>query len=72
MGDVLKFASENPWLTAFILMLAFILAWQVFFELPNRVVRHFNIKKAGWPPPQLDADGDFKKQDEEDEEGEGD
>ena len=27
-------------------------------RLINRVIRHRNIAKAGWPPDHLDADGD--------------
>lgn len=26
----------------------------------NRLMRHLNIRRAGWPPTHLDADGDFK------------
>ena len=29
-------------------------AWLTF----NRFMRHFNIRKHGWPPAHLDADGD--------------
>lgn len=29
----------------------------------NRLMRHLNIRKAGWPPAHLDADGDFKSED---------
>lgn len=32
----------------------------VLFCLPNRIVRHLSIRKAGWPPPHLNADGEFK------------
>lgn len=33
----------------------------------NRFWRHWNIRKHGYPPPHCDADGDFKKEkDEED------
>ena len=30
------------------------------FRLVNRLIRHLNIKAAGWPPEHLDADGDVK------------
>jgi len=30
-----------------------------------RLLRHLNIRKAGWPPPHCDADGDFKPEPEE-------
>ena len=28
----------------------------------NRILRSRNIREQGWPPPHLDADGDWKKQ----------
>lgn len=34
----------------------------VFFSLPNRVLRHLNIRRHGWPPAHCDADGDFKEE----------
>lgn len=33
----------------------------IFLQIPVRIIRHFTIRKAGWPPAHLDADGDFKK-----------
>jgi len=30
----------------------------------NRPLRHWNIRKHGYPPAHCDADGDFKKQEE--------
>jgi hypothetical protein len=27
----------------------------------NRFIRHLNVRKAGWPPAHLDADGDWKE-----------
>lgn len=29
-------------------------------RLVNRVMRHANIRKHGWPPAHIDADGDHK------------
>ena len=31
---------------------------QGIYSLFNRIIRHQNIKHAGWPPAHLDADGD--------------
>lgn len=28
------------------------------------LIRHLNIRKAGWPPAHLDADGDWKQEQE--------
>lgn len=30
----------------------------------NRPLRHWNIRKHGYPPEHCDADGDFEKEDE--------
>lgn len=30
----------------------------------NRMWRHWNIRKHGYPPPHCDADGDFKKEED--------
>jgi hypothetical protein len=49
-------------LLAAILIVGNLLAWP--FRLANRVVRHLNIRKAGWPPEHLDADGDYKRKEE--------
>jgi D-alanyl-lipoteichoic acid acyltransferase DltB (MBOAT superfamily) len=32
-----------------------------FLLLINRIMRHRNIRKHGWPPVHIDGDGDFKK-----------
>jgi len=43
----------------------------VLFNLPARMIRHLNIRHAGWPPPHVDADGDFNScEEDEDEESE--
>jgi hypothetical protein len=34
--------------------------YTVVVVLPNRFLRHMNIRKHGYPPPHCDADGDFK------------
>lgn len=35
------------------------------FLFYNRTLRHFNIRKHGYPPPHCDADGDFKLKENE-------
>lgn len=54
--NAFEFMSDSP-------ILAFLLAWLatgLAFRCWNRLLRHLNIRKAGWPPAHLDADGDFK------------
>jgi len=68
---ILRFIGEHPWITFFI---GLPLAWLVLFfgingvikslEVAvyrpwNRYLRSRNIARQGWPPPHLDADGDF-------------
>jgi hypothetical protein len=38
---------------------------ETILKLGNRIIRHFNIRKVGYPPPHCDADGDFKPKQEE-------
>ena len=37
-------------------------------ELIPFMMEHPNIRKAGWPPPHCDADGDFKPDEDNPEE----
>ena len=63
------FLTESPWLSFFLLWICIAAVtgvfYNLFFKLPNRVLRHLNIKKHGWPPAHCDADGDFMAQEEE-------
>jgi|GEM_PF-1176381 hypothetical protein len=34
--------------------------FRIVFLVWNRLMRHLNIRARGWPPPHLDADGDWK------------
>lgn len=38
---------------------------QFIFKSYNRFLRYKNIKNQGWPPPHCDADGDFKKEEKD-------
>jgi hypothetical protein len=57
MSELLKFMGDHPWLTFF---LALLLA-----EFINRIFRHWNIRKHGYPPAHCDADGDLKEEKDE-------
>lgn len=67
MKDLLDFMGEHPWLILLFSLLIAQIAWGVLYCLPSRLIRHFNVRKAGWPPPHLDADGDFKSENKDDE-----
>jgi len=52
--------GNHPFLT---FLLVLIIATAVKFII-NRLLRHMNIRKHGWPPEHCDADGDLKDTDE--------
>lgn len=58
-----EFYDKNPILMV-LLSLLFLSNIHVplnfIFRLWNRYLRSKNIRSQGWPPPHLDADGDFK------------
>lgn len=58
--NIYEFASESPWLAFFIVFVLSCLVEILF----TRFMRARNISKHGWPPAGIDADGDFKKEDE--------
>lgn len=60
-----QFMSDSPILTFFItVIIAHNLAWVI-----NRIIRHLNIRSAGWPSaPLMDADGDIVHPKEDDDE----
>lgn len=52
MKDFYDFASGNPWLTFFLVI--------VFAGVLNGVRSGILIIARGWPPPHVDEDGDEK------------
>ena len=54
--NIYQFMSENPYLTGFLCLFI----CHTVFKIVNRIIRHFNLRKNGWPPAHCDADGDFK------------
>jgi hypothetical protein len=61
---IFQFMAESPFLTfcmCYMLTVTLLRMWKA-------VVRHLNIRKAGWPPPHLDADGYFKDDSEPEDE----
>jgi len=65
MIELIKYALSDLWkfIGFSILMTA---VFRFLFLLWNRLIRHLNIRAAGWPPEHLDADGSFSADDEED------
>jgi hypothetical protein len=56
------------WAILVVLTGCFTLARVVFFVLPNRILRTVKILARGWPPPHLDADGDWRPEPKPDKE----
>jgi Na+/serine symporter len=52
--------SASPILTVILVMLGA----HYFVALVNRIFRHWNIRKHGYPPAHCDADGDFRQDSE--------
>jgi hypothetical protein len=59
--NIFQFMTESPWLTFF---LAMILS-ETLVRIIVRMVRTINLQKLGYPPPHCDADGDFKKENDD-------
>ena len=58
--DIFTFMSDSPVLTFFLAAIICSGIVSIFVNLPNRIMRHWNIRKHGYPPAHCDADGDFK------------
>jgi hypothetical protein len=58
--DIFQFMSDSPWLSFFLALIIGQLIGNIVVNLPNRIFRHWNIRKHGYPPAHCDADGDFK------------
>lgn len=58
--------GEHPWITLLVLWVILQALRTVVYLMPNRVLRHWNIHKHGYPPAHCDADGDFKPEPDED------
>lgn len=61
MESLLHFMGEQVFLAFFMICSTYYLLRAVFYLVPNRIIRHLNIRARGWPPEYLDADGDFKE-----------
>jgi len=67
MKDILPFMMEHPFISLFITYTLCSCVYKVIFHPWNRLMRHLNIRNAGWPPAHCDADGDFKPEPDTDE-----
>jgi hypothetical protein len=64
VGEMFDFMAGSPFLTFFLVLVCGEVVTRVAIGLPNRILRHMNIRKHGYPPPHCDADGDFREHDD--------
>jgi len=61
MNELVRFIFSNFWI-----WLGFAILFEIPFNMIVKIVKHLvrgaSIRKHGWPPAHLDADGDFKKE----------
>ena len=60
-----EFLNDSPFIALCVVGSIYYTIKHLTFVLPNRYIRHLNISKNGWPPKHLDADGDFKEKESE-------
>lgn len=58
--NLFEFMSDSPFLSFF---LAYIIA-EILLKLGSRAMRSLNVAVRGWPPEHLDADGDWKPEED--------
>lgn len=58
--NIYQFMSDSPIVTVF---LGYLLA-ELLLKVISRSIRGIVVSIRGWPPAHLDADGDWKKDDE--------
>jgi uncharacterized membrane protein len=62
--ELVKFACSGFWIfigTYLLLCLILYFIINGFVKVWSRFMRFLMVSIHGWPPPHLDADGDFKK-----------
>jgi Sec-independent protein secretion pathway component TatC len=65
MLEVLQYVLGSFWrflAVMFLLGILFTYPIRIVGMVIFRLIRSSTIKKAGWPPTHIDADGDFKKE----------
>lgn len=63
--NLFEFMSDSPYLSFFLALILGQIIIGLVVNLPNRIMRHWNIRKHGYPPAHCDADGDFRKEEED-------
>ena len=63
VNHFLDTAFSGFWAFVGSMILLYLVLWipsRLIFIIVNRTLRHLNIRKHGWPPSHLDADGDWR------------
>lgn len=58
--NIWQLINDSPWISFFLALMFSETVVRICCNLPNRIMRHWNIHKHGYPPVHCDADGDFK------------
>ena len=66
MKEIAPFMMEHPFTSLLMLYVVCHCISTITFRSWNRLMRHLNIRKSGWPPAHCDADGDFKPESKND------
>lgn len=67
--EFIKYIFSDFWIfLGFMMMIAIVLNF--ILMVYRSTLRHLNIRKQGWPPAHLDADGDFKSEKKDEKEKE--
>ena len=64
MIELYAFIAGSPWVSFFLAWLLLHLIVKIMNIFIVRPLRVINIWLNGWPPPHLDADGDWKPEEE--------
>lgn len=62
--NIFEFMSNHAFLTFLLACIAANVLWGIFVVMPSRIMRHWNIRKHGYPPVHCDADGDFREEED--------
>jgi len=54
--------NDSPYLSAIVIVVVALSCLEVAMKGWGRFVRMMILRKHGWPPAHLDADGDFKRE----------
>lgn len=66
MTEFWKFANQNPGPVIGFVFFSFFIGSLVVYFLIQQIIRAFTIRKAGYPPPHCDVEGEPVRKDSDD------